>query len=299
MLAEEMKKRNERVIKVCNFLKEKNITLPNEKTFESEYIKHMLIIEKTESLWCYLPKVASTNFRRTILGLMGVIQKSEVPTIGGYEVYNIHDKEFKYIQDFDEEKQKDIMSNYKKFFATRDPIERLLSGYMSKFLHPNPVNRAEFNKRVSMFYDSHPELDQLHQMKIDYEGRSVFFEEFLVWWSDLYDEEQYVNEHFVPSHVICNPCDVKYDYIGKYENINRDMDFIFKSLSLDAEFPGRNDNYSVRRTHTMVEEVYKPLPAWLLQKIWNVMKWDFIMFDYPIPDWLKDNIDLGPLPDDL
>ncbi|XP_045197849.1 carbohydrate sulfotransferase 11-like [Mercenaria mercenaria] len=297
-LEEEMKIRNMRVEKICREMKEQNITLPNAKAFENEYLKHLMVIEKTKSVWCYLPKVASTNFRRTILGMMGVIPKSEVPTIGGYEVYNIHDKEFKYIRDYDEEKQKEIMSTYKKFFATRDPIERLLSGYMSKFLHPNPVNRHEFNKRVSLFYGSHPELDQLHKMKIDYEGRSVFFEEFLVWWSDLYDENLYVNEHFVPTHVLCNPCEVNYDYIGKYEHINRDMDYIFKKLDIDAEFPGRNDNYSARRTHTMVEEVYKPLPGWIMQKIWNVMKYDWIMFGYPIPDWLKQNVHSGDLPEE-
>lgn len=278
------------VERICEMMKANNVTPPNSAVFENEYMKHLMVIENTQTVYCYLPKVASTNFRRVLLGLLGVVPKSEISNVDGYDVYNLHNKKFRYITEFEESKQREIMRTYKKFLAVRDPMERLLSGYMSKFLHPNPVNRAEFNKRVSLFYAIHEDLDKQHQIKIDYDNRSVFFAEFLVWWSDLYDEELYVNEHFVPSYVLCNPCAVKYDYIGKYENINRDMDYIFKHLHLNAEFPGRNDNYSVRRTHTMVDTVYKPLPGWLLQKVWNVLKYDFLMFDYPVPDWFKVNI---------
>ncbi|XP_053377344.1 carbohydrate sulfotransferase 11-like [Mercenaria mercenaria] len=288
-----MAARTKQVRTVCTKMKEKNLSPPNQPLYQHEDLKHLIYNKDHQVLYCYLPKVANTNFRRVFLGLQGIVPKPEVPSISGYEIYFKYDKTFKHLNSLKPLEQSQLLRQYKKFLVVRNPLERLLSGYRNKFFHPNERHKAEYHDKVTAFYGLHPHLRRRNNVRVDFNSKEMTFEEFLLYFTDVYEVNEYLNEHFVPSNQLCNPCNVKYDYIGKYESLNNDVKYIFERLNIDIDFPGRNDNYSSVSTSTLVEEFYKPIPDWLLQKTWEIMKFDFLVFGYHLPEWYREKLKKG------
>ena len=287
-----MEFRRKQVGSVCAMMKENKLSPPNQPLYRHEDFKHLIVNDKHQILFCFLPKVANTNFRRVFLGLQGDIPESNVANISGYEVYFKYAKTFKYLNTYKPRDQPKLLNTYKKFIVVRDPLERLLSGYRNKFFHPNKGHKAEYHDRVTAFYKLHPHLIRRNKVRIDFRSGELTFQEFLLFMTDVYEVNEYLNEHFVPSNQLCNPCDIHYDYIGKYESLNTDVKYIFDHLDIDIEFPGRNDNYSSVSTSTLVEEYYKPIPEWLLLKTWDIIKFDSLLFGFHLPKWFREKLNV-------
>ncbi|XP_060552644.1 carbohydrate sulfotransferase 11-like [Ruditapes philippinarum] len=287
---EKMVIRKKQVETVCAMMKENNVSPPNQLLFRHEDLKHLIVDDNHQILYCFLPKVANTNFRRVFLGLQGVVPKSNVGNISGYEIYFKYDKTFKYLKSFKPPDQSTLLRTYKKFIIVRDPLERLLSGYRNKFFHPNKGHKAEYHDRVTAFYRNHPHLIRRNNVRTDFRSGELSFREFLLYMTDVYEVNEYLNEHFVPSNQLCNPCNIRYDYVGKYESLETDVKYIFDHLNIDIDFPGRNDNYSSISTSSLVEEYYKPIPEWLLHKTWDIIKFDSLLFGFHLPKWFRDKL---------
>ncbi|XP_045160671.1 carbohydrate sulfotransferase 11-like isoform X2 [Mercenaria mercenaria] len=284
-----MAARTKQVSAVCAIMKKKNLSPPNRRLGQQN-TGHIIVNKEHQILYCYLPKVANTNFRRVFLGLQGIVPKSEVVNISGYDVYFKYNKTFTYMNSFKTSEQTQLVRQYKKFIVVRDPLERLLSGYRNKFFHPNKQHKADFHGRVTSFYRHYPHLRRRNNVRKNFRSKEITFKEFLIYWTDVMEVNEYLNEHFVPSNQLCNPCHIHYDYIGKYESLNNDVKYIFEHLNIDIEFPGRRDNYSSVSTSALVEEFYKPIPDWLLQKIWEIAKFDYFLFGYHLPKWFRERL---------
>ena len=85
------------------------------------------------------------------------------------------------------------------------------------------------------------------------------------------------NEHWLPMHEICHPCSIQYDFIGKYENLKEDAEYLLKWLGvtdLMDTFPAamrpfhasRHDpKYFGQLSHEEIMALYaKYLPDFLL-----------------------------------
>lgn len=282
--------RKKQLNEACAMMKANNLSAPNQDLYQHEVYGHLMVSEKKHVLYCYLPKIANTNFRRVFLGLHGVVPKSEVPFLDGYDIYFKYDHLFKFVSFFKPETQSEMLHMYKKFIVVRDPLERLLSAYRNKFFHPNLDHKRAFHNKVVEFYRLHPALRKRSYMRMDFSSKEMTFYEFLKYWSDVFDAHEYLNEHFIASNQLCSPCLIQYDYIGKYETLSTDVSYIFSQLNIDIEFPSRNDNYSAVSTDTLVENFYKPIPVWLLKKVWEILKFDYFLFGYRLPQWFTEKI---------
>ncbi|KAL4239079.1 Sulfotransferase [Mactra antiquata] len=258
--------------------------------YAHEPSRHLMISNKKRLMYCFLPKVANTNFRRVFLGLEGFVPKDKVPSVSGYDVYFTLDNTFKYLKDFNQQQQKEMLKNFKKFIVVREPLERLLSGYRNKFFHPNQAHRDEYHNRVARFYREHPSLKKKHNMDTNFQKRSITFKEFLIYWSDSFEVKEYVNEHFTPNSELCNPCSYDFDYIIRYENLDEETKYVFDDLNLGIQFPSRNDNYSSIATSALVDEFYTSVDSWILRKVWSILQWDFNYFSYTLPVWYLEKI---------
>ncbi|XP_050709127.1 carbohydrate sulfotransferase 11-like [Eriocheir sinensis] len=112
-------------------------------------------------------------------------------------------------------------------------------------------------------------------------GHNVTFAEFLRFISEAgRGTKEQRNEHWRPMHELCQPCAVHYDFIGKYENLKEDADYLLQWLGLTDlvdGFPASDRTFHASRldpkylgqlSHSDIMAFYaKHLP-------------DFLLFDY-------------------
>jgi hypothetical protein len=99
-----------------------------------------------------------------------------------------------------------------------------------------------------------------------------------------------LNEHWEQIHRLCQPCAVKYDFIGRYETMATDADHVLHAVHADhvESFPRRSDNYKHNKTSTYLHSAYKDIEPELLWQVYAAYEDDFELFDYQIPEGLWD-----------
>ena len=121
-------------------------------------------------------------------------------------------------------------------------------------------------------------------------GNDVTFKEFvqfLLTPTISQQEKGQYEQHWERFHNLCHPCVIKYNFIGKYESMNRDADDVLKMIGANFTFP-RNAPDS-GKTKKMLHRHFKSLPKDLIQKLYKIYEKDFEMFDYKIEDALTSN----------
>ena len=257
-------------------------------TYRSGYEDHLIVDDKRKLMFCFIPKVACTNFKRIFLGLNGVVSPSDVYNVSGYDVHFTFVKKLPFLRDYRKTERNKRLSEYKKFMFVRDPFERLVSAYRSKLeIHPNPDSRVVFLNMIDAFYAEFPERrrEREWQKKMGAKANATF-KDFLYFILDRLELQGRNNEHFVPMVSLCDPCNVHYDFIGSYENLAADSEHIFKELSIGYHFPARNDNYSATETSRVVASYFTDLQPELVSMVWELFKNDYTVFDIAVPNWL-------------
>ena len=133
------------------------------------------------------------------------------------------------------ERQRQILSTYYKFMFVRHPITRLLSAYrMFKDLTTTKIITNPdhiFNKRFSTLI----QRDWVHTFPS--------FEEFAfeigTHWRDI---EEARNTHWRDQLSLCEPCSIKYDFIGKQEYFAEEGNYVLGQINSSETFPNpRNE----------------------------------------------------------
>ena len=263
-------------------------------SFPSQHLNHIIVNDNKQLMFCYIPKIACTNFLRVFLTLEGGHDPSYVNNITGYDAHFTSKNQLKFLKDFNKSDQLFRLKYYKKVLFMRDPLERLLSAYRNKFVtHPNPRERQKWLLQVSHFYNEFKRRASERNFNNDYVKDKLTFHQFLYYIMDHLELKGELNEHFAPYVNLCNPCDVHYEYIGVYENLREETEYIFKEFSIDIEFPDRKDNYTGARTSDITWPYFKDVPSDVTQSIFEIYKQDYMIFNIPIPEWLiKFDIDI-------
>lgn len=266
------------------------MSLSRQHLYQYEDLKHSIVNEEKAAIYCYLPNVASTNFQQVFLGLQSDIPKFKVLQVGSYLEYFTHSKRFT-VKDFNQFKpeiQSRLLRIYKNILVVRDPLEPLLLAYADRFLHANGLRKEEYHDKVANFYEQRPDLRVKNDMCIEFGSEEISFKEFLIYFCDVYEAKEYVDEHFAASYQLCNPCSIQYDYICKYETLNTDASYIFNQLNIAIN--SQKKTFSSDSKVILAENLYKVIPARLLRKTWNVIQLDYHMFGYKLPVWYKEKM---------
>ncbi|XP_019625100.1 PREDICTED: carbohydrate sulfotransferase 14-like [Branchiostoma belcheri] len=238
---------------------------------------HIIVSDKYKFLYCYVPKVACTNWKRVIKALEGSLASTDEEI----DIYEIHRKNWTYLKDYDHAGIQHRLQNYYKFMFVRDPLERLVSAYRDKFVeHPEEYFGRRYGTRIQKMY---------RNGVWNILGADVTFEEFVrfVIQAKGYD----LNEHWQSYTELCQPCAVNYDFIGMYENLEEDTEHVLKVLGVDKKvsFPRRQEQiYNKRTTGEVLKEHLDVLPdaESYIRKLVKKYSLDYTMFGYdrPIPD---------------
>lgn len=94
-----------------------------------------------------------------------------------------------------------------------------------------------------------------------------------------------MNEHWMPIYNLCQPCAVRYDFIGSYERLNEDANHVLEKVQAPSfiRFPERQSWYkpvTAETLHYYLCNTQRRLIKELLPKY--IL--DFTLFAYPLPN---------------
>ena len=146
--------------------------------------------------------------------------------------------------------------HYFKFMFVRDPSERVLSAYRNKIENQRYVSASEQEvwQRIHEAVDSYRNINNSASQHTELDHPT--FGEFLHF---LYDSDpRPMNEHFKPMVELCQPCAVKYDFVGNFAMLRQDADTILDHLQINKTFFGEYGKH-INQTQTLMKEYFSKL----------------------------------------
>ena len=255
--------RKQRLSKFCESYKKNS----NTEELAKESYHHVIVSDKYKLMYCYVPKVACTQWKKMFLILNNKTQGIQ---------YNEHEKyhqkwRFNYLFHYSEEAIRTRLRHYYKFLFVREPFERLLSAFEDKFVS-NIWNWAETSRHASAmlnrYREEHPNTTE-----------DITFTKFIYYVLSLRDESR--NEHWRSYESLCHPCAIDYDFIGHFENLWQEAQYVLKKRGLEkiVAFPP----IKTLNTSRKVLEKYSELPEHMILQLGDAFKNDLEMFNYPFP----------------
>lgn len=239
-------------------------------------LDHVLVDDDHGLLYCAVPKVASTNWRRVLLAL-----RSSGADPAGIPANRSHaPSAFRSLAQMGVEERRRRLGTHLKFVFARHPLERLLSAYRNKF------ERAwsdYFPRRYGRHIVRQQRGANASRRALD-TGRGVTFDEFLRYVAslDTGDHGAAFNEHWRPLAKLCFPCQLRYDLLGSYDTLERDSRLVLRRAGLDTRvaFPSRRRTYSSEPTAALMRRYYGNVSDALMERLRRVYSEDMALFRY-------------------
>lgn len=242
--------------------------LPNRNHF------NFVVSEKHKFIICYVPKTGASQWKDSLLNILSVR-----PVTPNHDIDLFDYKLFKFLNDYPPKARQEMLDSYQTFFFVREPFERLLSAYRDKFIG-----------KTTQFYEKLGQdiVEKVRSSTGNGNNTGAHerpsFDEFTSYIDTLPSASAW-DMHWRPSHQTCYPCAINYNYVGYFETVKEDADYILKKLQLDkmVEFP----SFSGSRTPELLKTYYSQIPLDRIIRIAEIYRADFDMFGYTYPDPIK------------
>ena len=176
---------------------------------------------------------------------------------------------------------KERFQNYTRFMFVREPFQRLLSAYRDKFKNPDHYKEKWMKYERKMIRKYRPETPEggLESGEV-----VVTFKEFIGYLITNGMEEGF-DWHWKPFENICRPCFLTYDFIGRYEHLQDDANFLRKegNTQIKKPFPPMQES----KSDTELVDYYSTLPPEWILRLGEIYEIDFKLFGYPFPGPLE------------
>ena len=114
-----------------------------------------------------------------------------------------------------------------------------------------------------------------------YDGHNVTFSEFISFISEPgFGTPEQRNEHWLSVHDICNPCTINYHFIGHYETLAQDSNYVLKWMGANDiidKFPKSDRPFHAKRYDP---KYYNGLNSREAQAFFSKYVADFLAFNY-------------------
>lgn len=240
---------------------------PNKVT--NRAIRHMVYDDERKVIYCFIPKVASTSWKRVFV-LLTRHPKQNVSTMTRQAVHGT----LPFLSSDKNKEEK--LRTYKKFMVVRHPFERVLSAYRDKLEDWEPADSAfprMVKKRIGKYRDNP------NKKKED----NITFTEYIRFISELgRSSSEQQNEHWLPMHELCEPCSIQYDFISKFENLQEDSEYLLNWMgATDPKYkfpPAARPFHSSRYDPKYFGQLgHKEIKAFYAKYVP-----DFLLFDYDL-----------------
>ncbi|XP_056132080.1 carbohydrate sulfotransferase 14 [Lampris incognitus] len=233
-------------------------------------LQHVLVNDEHRFLYCYVPKVACSNWKRVLKVLSGALESVHA------NIKMDHRSDLLFLSSMKPEEIRHRLKHYYKFMFVREPMERLLSAYRNKFGEIESYQKKYGVEIVRRYRKGRAKDASLT-------GDDVTFAEFVRYLLD--EDAERMNEHWMPVYNLCQPCAVSYDFIGSYEHLERDAEHILQQIGAPphVHFPERQTWYKPVTTETLHYYLCS-LPQKLMRELLPKYILDFSLFAYPLPN---------------
>eukprot|EP00058_Branchiostoma_floridae_P024991 XP_002610481.1 hypothetical protein BRAFLDRAFT_85622 [Branchiostoma floridae] len=104
-----------------------------------KYLKGIMVVDRTKTLYCSIPKTGCT----TTKFLMYNLQHGTNESAADHKLGWVHkrSRHYRYLTDYSKEEADMRLATYNKLIVVRDPLERLASAWLDKFIH-NPRRKS-------------------------------------------------------------------------------------------------------------------------------------------------------------
>uniref|UniRef100_A0A4W5PHE8 Carbohydrate sulfotransferase n=1 Tax=Hucho hucho TaxID=62062 RepID=A0A4W5PHE8_9TELE len=244
-------------------------------------LRHLIVDDKHSLLYCYVPKVACTNWKRVLMVLTGDGRYREPLAIPANEAHVAGN--LRTLSEYSTGEINYRLRRYLKFLFVREPFERLVSAYRNKFTRSyNTAFHKRYGTKIIRRHRPHPEPEALEQ------GNDVSFQEFVQYLVDPRTQrEEPFNEHWERIHSLCHPCLVHYDVVGKYETLEQDSSSVLRLAGADGEVHFPTSGKSTRTNGDMAAQFFHNISPFYQKKLYNLYRMDFLLFNYSNPEYLK------------
>ena len=230
----------------------------------------ILVDDARKFMYCFVPKVACSNWKRVIKYMNGKVPDLETP------MKMDHHKDLVFLGDFSDEEVEYRLRNYFKFMFVRDPTERLLSAYRNKFGENIGTYNTKYAPKIIAKY-------RKPGVRIEGDDQSrITFEEYLRFLVD--SDTRRMDPHWRPMWELCQPCSINYDFIGSFEQLPEDAALVLDRVRGDSDvyFPQRQSWYKPTTDDKISTELQKVHTQYLKQVVDKYAR-DYMLFGYPPP----------------
>lgn len=253
----------------------------SEQVVSRNHVDMIWAEDQSRLLYCEVPKAGCSNWKRVLMVLAGYADSAlDIP----HDTVHIHNR-LPHLSSFKLDGVLKRLNSYTKVLFIRDPFERLVSAFRDKFENPNHYYHSVFGRAIISRYRANASQSALNS------GSGVTFREFVQY---LLDQRRPVgmDVHWERVGVLCHPCMIHYDFIGKFENMNSEANFLLRSVGapLGVVFPDYKDRnpQDERTSSSIMRRYFSQLNATEKQSVYEFYRMDYLMFNYskPLPDLL-------------
>ncbi|XP_056305665.1 carbohydrate sulfotransferase 12 isoform X2 [Danio aesculapii] len=269
------------------------------RTFDqipSKELDHLIVDDRHGVIYCFVPKVACTNWKRIMIVLS---QKLKAPDGAPYldpldipsalshnaTVHLTFNKFWRLFGHFSRPLMHHKLKNYTKFLFVRDPFVRLISAFRNKFALPNEDFYKQFGSTMLQRYAniSQPPASAQEAFAASIRLSFTHFINYLL--DPKTEKEKPFNEHWQQMHRLCHPCQIDYDFVGKLETLHEDTEHLLKILGISNQIhfpPGYRNRTAVK----WEREWFANVSVADRRKLYGLYEADFRLFGYNKPETL-------------
>ncbi|XP_066505038.1 carbohydrate sulfotransferase 8 [Hoplias malabaricus] len=241
-----------------------------------QHVSRIYVEDTYKLLYCEVPKAGCSNWKRVLMVLQG-----EASSTGEIPHEQVHyGNHLKRLDSFSHQGILRRLETYRKVLFLREPFERLVSAFRDKFESPNSYYHPVFGKPIISKYRSNASKLALRT------GEGVTFKEFVQYLLDVHRPVG-MDIHWEPVVQLCSPCLIDYDFIGKFETIEEEANFLLRHIGAPANltFPSFKDrNPKAERTSSRItQEYFSRLDLSERQRTYDLYYMDYLMFNYSKP----------------
>ncbi len=226
-------------------------------------------------------QVASTNLKRLMLILSGAVKTDNLSSISRLMVHEENP-----MSKLDAFNLTDIiqngLGNFTKIIFVRHPFERLVSAYQSKLVRNND-NSSTYYKSVARKIIHQYRQQQSNRFLLQNDNDVVTFPEYVNFIVDEWKNgSKWMDVHWTPISDLCLPCTMQYDFVGKFETLNEDVELMLRKLNENDLSWLFTSNKRQPRATLLWKQLMEKLSYEQLNNLNSMFADDFRIFGYPL-----------------
>lgn len=259
-------------------------------------LDHLIVDDTHQIIYCYVPKVACTNWKRVMVVLSQSLvspssgkpytEPQDIPAdmVHNSSIHLTFAKFWRHYGSLSRHLMALKLQHYTKFLFVRDPFVRLISAYRNKFERANEDFYRQFGSVMLRRYGNLTGNVPETAADAFAAGLHPSFQQFITYLLDGETEKEAAfNEHWRQVYRLCHPCQVQYDFVGHLETLEADSEQLLRILGVDGwiHFPTGARN---RTAASWERDWFARIPMVMREELYKLYRPDFELFGYPKPD---------------